>query len=77
MEADDDPFWWFEHEDGDGEELELHEVKDCISLYKSRPKTKSTREKLTEQVALLGNEYSSKFNQIMWGKSSAKGKYPQ
>ena len=77
VEADDDPFWWFEHEDGDGEELELHEVKDCISLYKSRPKTKSTREKLTEQVALLGNEYSSKFNQIMWGKSSAKGKYPQ
>ena len=35
VEADDDPFWWFEHEDGDGEELELHEVKDCISLYKS------------------------------------------
>ena len=77
VEADDDPFWWFEHEDGDGEELELHEVKDCISLYKSRPKTKSTREKLMEQVALMGNEYSSKFNQIMWGKSSAKGKYPQ
>jgi hypothetical protein len=34
VEEDDDPFWFFEHEDGDGEELELHELLTAAKLYR-------------------------------------------
>lgn len=72
VEDDDAPFWWYEHEDGDGEELELDEVKEAIRLFKTRPKTKNARQLLSEQVKELGDEYTARFNDLVWGKGVTK-----
>lgn len=66
IDDDDVPFWFFEHEDGDGEELELDEVKAAVKLFKEQPATKNARQILSERVHALGTEYTARFNEIVW-----------
>ena len=66
IDDDDAPFWFFEHEDGDGEELELDEVKAAVKLFKEQPATKNARQILSETVYALGTEYTARFNEIVW-----------